>query len=323
MKQFQSYLPDTSYINDSSITKKIFMTWSSHQLSDDMHNNIQLWIKNNPNWELYLYDDKDCIDFIKSNFPQEVFDAYNNLFPTAYKADLFRYCLLYIHGGAYTDVKMVPLKPLDEIVTEDVGFLSVKDKHEKHYEFDGYVYQAFMYAKPQHPFLEKAIKMIVENSKSGYYGNDPLCLTGPGLLGKSVNICCDRPETSKIEYGIHDINRFKFELLKRHDKYILDTHGEQFAKISYTGYRKELYADRKLAKSYPICWFNGTCYAENNKLPTSKYYLRKKEFFIVDYLYLVKNYKKARLFAIKSCILKPLLASRIISRVINYEKSKK
>ncbi len=323
MKQFQSYSPYTSYSNDNSIPKNIYMFWNSHKLSDAMHDNIQSWITKNPDWSIYLYDVNQAKEFIDENFSQDVVQTYNNIVPKAYKADLFRYCILYIHGGVYVDIKMVPMRPLNDIISNDLEFLSVKDKHDKNYEFDGYIAQALLCARPEHPFFKKAIDMIVNNSQKGFYGNDPLCPTGPGILGKAINICCDRPETAEIESGNHNINHYKFVLLKHYDKSIIDLNGKQFTKIAYSGYRKELYADGELAKSYPICWFNGKCYAENNNLPTSKYYLRKKEFFIVDYLYLIKNYKKARLFAIKSCILKPLLASRIISRVINYEKSKK
>ncbi|API86487.1 glycosyltransferase family 32 protein [Francisella uliginis] len=323
MKHFQSYLPKSSFSNDGHIPKKIFMTWDSHQLSNDMYDNIQLWIEKNPEWELRLYDDKECIEFIESNFDQEVIDAYNNLLPKAYKADLFRYCALYVYGGVYTDIKIVPLQPLNNIITQDTEFLSIKDKHDKYYEFNGYIYQAFLCAKPKHPFFKQVIEMIVSNSQKGYYGNDPLCLTGPGLLGKAINICCNKPATSEIRSGIHNVSNLSFELLEYRDKSIIDRNDQEFAKSSYKGYRKELYAGRELAKSYPICWFNARCYIKNNNLPKSKYYLRKKEFFIVDYLYLIKDVKKARLFALKSCILRPLLASRIISRVIGYEKSKK
>ena len=53
----------------------------------------------------YLYNDADCRAFIRSAFPPDVLYAYDLLIPTAFKADLWRYCVLYKFGGVYLDVK--------------------------------------------------------------------------------------------------------------------------------------------------------------------------------------------------------------------------
>ena len=45
-----------------------------------------------------------CREFIKVNFNPLVLKAYDTLIPTAYKADLFRLCVLYINGGIYGDL---------------------------------------------------------------------------------------------------------------------------------------------------------------------------------------------------------------------------
>ena len=53
----------------------------------------------------YLYNDADCRAFIRSAFPPDVVAAYDRLIPTAFKADLWRYCVLYKFGGVYLDIK--------------------------------------------------------------------------------------------------------------------------------------------------------------------------------------------------------------------------
>ena len=47
MKYFKSYLPQSNVAIDkqSHIPKKIFMTWHSHQLSDDMYNKYSVMDK--------------------------------------------------------------------------------------------------------------------------------------------------------------------------------------------------------------------------------------------------------------------------------------
>ncbi|EDZ90660.1 glycosyltransferase family 32 protein [Francisella tularensis] len=325
MKYFKFYLPQGNSTVDQQthIPKKIFMTWHSHQLSDEMYSNIQLWIKNNPDWELYLYDDQQVLEFLELNFEKDVVEAYNNIYPKAYKADLFRYCILYMYGGVYSDVKIVPLQPIANILSNDIDFISVKDRFLKGFEFDGYIYQAFLCSKPKHPFFKKAIQMIVENSQNNYYGNDPLSPTGPNLLGKAINICINKPCISRILPGKYQIQDFSYEILALKNHGIIDSNDKQFSLNSYPGYRNELYGDFELAKSYFICWFNDKCYIRSDFKTRfkSKYYSNKKELYFVDYLYITKNITKARWSAIKYCILKPILAQRIIKKVISYEKN--
>ena len=43
--------------------------------------------------------------FIKSHFSKRVLYAYDKLIPGAFKADLWRYCIIYINGGIYIDIK--------------------------------------------------------------------------------------------------------------------------------------------------------------------------------------------------------------------------
>ena len=65
----------------------------------------------------YLYNDADCRAFIRSAFPPDVVAAYDRLIPTAFKADLWRYCILYKYGGVYLDIKYKTQGPtLREIV---------------------------------------------------------------------------------------------------------------------------------------------------------------------------------------------------------------
>ena len=54
----------------------------------------------------YLFHDAECRDFIAREYPPDVLMAYDRLIPTAFKADLWRYCVLYKYGGVYLDAKL-------------------------------------------------------------------------------------------------------------------------------------------------------------------------------------------------------------------------
>ena len=59
----------------------------------------------------YLFNDVDCREFIASEYPPDVLMAYDLLIPTAFKADLWRYCILYKYGGVYLDSKLQVVPP--------------------------------------------------------------------------------------------------------------------------------------------------------------------------------------------------------------------
>ena len=70
---------------------------------------VELLKEQNPEFEHYLYDDDDCRNFISKHFDEEVVEAFDLLIPGAYKSDLWRYCILYVTGGIYLDIKYKPI----------------------------------------------------------------------------------------------------------------------------------------------------------------------------------------------------------------------
>lgn len=79
-------------------------------------------------WDYSFYTDEDAAKFLTENFPPEVREAYDALVPGAYKADLFRYCVLFIFGGVYSDVDVMLSADLDVLLEEDIGFMVPVDE---------------------------------------------------------------------------------------------------------------------------------------------------------------------------------------------------
>jgi mannosyltransferase OCH1-like enzyme len=159
------------------IPANIFQTWESKKIPTLMFQSILSIIKNNPNFRYYLFDDQDCLKFIKENFNKDILEAYDNLIPGAYKADLWRYCILYKMGGIYIDIKYRPIN----------GFRLYNLLEKEHWvlDIDGKkIYNAIIVCKPGNQILLNAINKIVENVKNKYYGNSSLEPTGPALLEK-------------------------------------------------------------------------------------------------------------------------------------------
>ena len=162
------------------IPTNIFQTWHSKNLPPLMAKSMMLIKRLNPRFKYFLYDDNDCREFIKTHFKPDVLDAYNSLIPGAYKADLWRYCVLFIHGGIYLDIKYTPLN----------GFRFINLTEKEHLVADIgniNIYNALMVCLPRNQILFKAIRQIVENVRNKYYGAGVLEPTGPGLLSKFVS----------------------------------------------------------------------------------------------------------------------------------------
>jgi hypothetical protein len=159
----------------------IYQTWRNRDnLPEKMRECMETLQKQNPEFIHHLFDDDDCREFIKDNYSAEVVNAYDSLIPGAYKADLWRYCILYKKGGVYMDIKYK--------CADDVKLINIIN-HEYYVEdipWNGKrgVYNGVMICKKGDPRLMKAINSIVDHVRQKYYGESSLSPTGPGLLGK-------------------------------------------------------------------------------------------------------------------------------------------
>jgi mannosyltransferase OCH1-like enzyme len=214
----------------SIIPLNIFQTWHSLDLPEKMKNNITTLKNQHPEFKYHLYDDNMCRDFIQEHFDDDVLYSFDKLKPGAYKADLWRYCVLYIHGGIYLDIKYKCAN----------GFNLIELTDKEYYVIDrpqtiGGIYQALLVNLPRNKLLYEAIYKIVEYCKNNTYTKiTPLCVTGPGLLYELMDY--DTYSCLKLK-NIGDI-------ITRNDKNIL---------IYYPEYRSE---QRKTQKTqyYDMMW---------------------------------------------------------------------
>ncbi len=95
------------------IPRVLYLTYSDYQKVP-----LKVWQRLDemaPEYDIQFYDDTACIDFLSKYFKSEVVKRFNSLVLGAHKADLFRYCLLYVYGGVYFDIKIKPDVPLHQM----------------------------------------------------------------------------------------------------------------------------------------------------------------------------------------------------------------
>jgi mannosyltransferase OCH1-like enzyme len=180
MNKFNFYNQPCNFLKSeykSIIPCDIYQTWYTKDLPENMRKRVNLLKSQNPNFNHYLFDDNDCREFIKTHFKPDVLEAYNMLIPGAYKADLWRLCVLFINGGIYMDIKLVCVN----------GFRLIELTEQNHFVKDrpvNCILNSLIASQKGNIFLFKAIRQIVKNVKNKYYGSSPLSPTGPELLGK-------------------------------------------------------------------------------------------------------------------------------------------
>ncbi|ARF12085.1 glycosyltransferase [Klosneuvirus KNV1] len=158
------------------IPKVIVQTDESADLSPLKYNSVMSFIELNPEYEYVFYDKRDRRSFIDNNFSPEVLEAYDTFVPGAYRADLFRYCYLYLNGGCYFDCKMILKKPLREWINKDDLLVLINDAIP-----NAFANGIMMMTKYDTRLLE-CISKIIKNVQEKTYSVDNLTISGPGLL---------------------------------------------------------------------------------------------------------------------------------------------
>lgn len=209
----------------SVIPLVIYQTWYTKNLPPVMKNTVTRLISDNPQFQHVLYDDNECRNFIQQNFDQAVVDAFDSLIPGAYKADLWRYCILHKNGGIYLDIKYQCIDGFSLLQLTDKEYF-VRDID---WENKRGIYNALMVCLPGNQKCWDCIQQIVENVKNRFYGDSPLEPTGPQLLAKYF---------SDNEYNLLILRHDVMKNIRGDENFYIFKNSQKIL-VTVGGYRKE------------------------------------------------------------------------------------
>ena len=239
---------------NSIIPLNIYLTWGTKQLPIKMQENVNRMRTVNPEFNIQLYDDNDCRNFIQNNFPEDLLIAFDTLKPGAYKADLWRLCILYINGGIYIDIKLNCIN--------NFKFIALTEKEHLVIDTPGHwkegvigLWNGLLVVKPKNILLLRCINKISENVKNKNYDFNLLYPTGPGLLGEEyIKILRENNSTIETELNKLDLcldnNQIifnNFPILESYKEY--RTEQKLFAKTQHYGeiyFYKQIYNENIL-----------------------------------------------------------------------------
>ena len=135
----------------------------------------------NPTFRRNRHDDISGAEYVLEKCGVQIAAAYRCLIPGSYRADLFRFCALFAEGGVYVDEDIVPLVPLEDIVSMcDVATLG----HDFPSSGRPAKQMKILAATPFAPIMRCALDSIVSNVRGRVYPRSALEITGPLLLQK-------------------------------------------------------------------------------------------------------------------------------------------
>jgi mannosyltransferase OCH1-like enzyme len=136
------------------------------------------WLNYHKNWSAKLWDKPDMDKFVKKHFPQ-YFDKWDSLNKKIKKVDMFRYMVLHVEGGLYSDLDMECLINYDNLLEEHKNYDIIFYCHGT--EKQEICNNGIMISKPNNGLWIEMIEHGLKNKDK-----DVLSCTGPPVLGKKA-----------------------------------------------------------------------------------------------------------------------------------------
>jgi len=107
---YENYQNNFQLAKEYKIPKLIHLIWLGSPLPAKCKEMADSWEKFHPDWTIKVWDDEDAASFGLTN--KKSFDRAQNF---GEKSDIFRYEILYRHGGLYVDTDFECIRPFDEL----------------------------------------------------------------------------------------------------------------------------------------------------------------------------------------------------------------
>jgi mannosyltransferase OCH1-like enzyme len=146
------------------IPKIIWQTYKSKLPPTQSLKSIQSWLKLNPDFEWFYFDDEKCDQFIRDHFDTNFYTMYSSLPFGVMKADVWRVAIVYVYGGVYVDLDTVCLKPVNEWLSDGNLIVMTETPH-------GSIANFAFAATPKHPALYSVLNTFYETYNSPNYLN--------------------------------------------------------------------------------------------------------------------------------------------------------
>jgi len=213
-----------------SIPPLIIQTIKDYEINGFFfHSVVEPKMSLHPSFDFHYYDNKEIDLFLIKNFPIHIYSTYKKINPKfgACLGDFARYCLLYVYGGVYIDIKsdikkeITPLlekyNKKDTLVVSHWGYTKNDINSAKYVNGDilpferGEIQNWCFLVTPFHPILKIVIDEMVTKINSGQNGTTKqfvLELTGPVMFSRVLYNCLQDEKLSNMVIITDDMNDY-------------------------------------------------------------------------------------------------------------------
>jgi mannosyltransferase OCH1-like enzyme len=164
---------------------QIFISDNDSPIRSQLKTNVEKIRSLYPEYDYNLYNDRMIQEILKNNFNHKTFQAYMDLKPYAFKADLARMCLLYLYGGYYFDIG---IDIINRINLDEHDIVMVLGNTDKYHYNSILIENNFCFVKnKKNKIIKSIIDYIVDNVYNLDYNTHPLDITGPLAIGKIID----------------------------------------------------------------------------------------------------------------------------------------
>jgi len=170
--------------------------WECREIPDRYETAFNSWVGKTKNMSVFLWTRNTSRQLVLKLEGTEKLMLYDRLLPGAYKADFFRYLLMYKFGGLYSDIDTILHKDLS---ANDIAHLrddAVTVAHDL--TPSRLLNGAILIAPPGQALFRCALGEVIDHSRRRKKGFEALDVTGPGVLGE-----CARHILGQDELDFH------------------------------------------------------------------------------------------------------------------------
>lgn len=177
------------------IPLNIWQTYKSDNLPEKAKKCQSSWTRQK-HYQYQFMDDGKIETFMKENFSPKIIQTFKRMPLGVMKADMWRYCVLYIHGGIYSDIDSVSIKPIEEWKIQEEDRIIIGLENDLHF------CQWTIISEPKHPILKTVIQLIVDEAEKGFDLKNEHFVhhhTGPGIWTRAIQQTLGLPEDQKAQ----------------------------------------------------------------------------------------------------------------------------
>ena len=191
------------------IPKVIYM---SHKYLDKITNYSQNWKLLNPEYEIKLYDDAMCVQFLLQYYSPLHAKIFNFIKDGPIKCDFWRVCIINTFGGLYVDADIEPLCPLEEYIEDDDEFVTCISSNFYNTKTEWNLNPHFIMSYKNNNILQKCIDQYIN-----YYNNKKPYKYWDWSVCRIFYIANVKDKKSQIIYVTGKKHKFLLELANGND----------------------------------------------------------------------------------------------------------